>query len=304
VFGYSVIGLRIRRADGSGGPLQVDNVDGRGLDLGAQWQAFFRGERSDHVVRSRRYWRSHAAQPCAQPASAHRWIRLDVEYGPNGVPGRVLDTAAGRQTARVRSQDATVHRYRHLLVVPKGASAALLASEVIGRSHAFRGPLTAFVAALESSVPDVRAEFEYLADGEYWEEFLDHAAFVSATLSRQTAVPAYTSGGISGQSFAATMETTIKASARGARLPKALLRPLLHRSITPRDAFGVGFDPERTSLLLECRGQRRQISLDAGEPARLVYPLGDPDRLDQPSDTEFVGAAAAAMCRLLSAFPP
>ena len=47
MFGYSVVGLRVRRADGSGGPLQVDNVDGRGLDLGARWQAFFRSERSD-----------------------------------------------------------------------------------------------------------------------------------------------------------------------------------------------------------------------------------------------------------------
>ena len=133
MFGYSVVGLRVRRADGSGGPLQVDNVDGRGLDLGARWQAFFRSERSDHVVRSRRYWHSAAAQRCPQPAGSQRWIRLDVEYGPNGVPGRVLDTSAGRQTARVRSQDATVHRYRHLLAVPKGAAAAVLAAEVIGR---------------------------------------------------------------------------------------------------------------------------------------------------------------------------
>ena len=50
------------------------------------------------------------------------------------------------------------------------------------------------------------------------------------------------------------METTIKASGRGVRLPKALLRPLLERSISPRDAFGVSFDPERTSLLLESPG--------------------------------------------------
>ncbi len=303
VFGYSVVGLRILRADGSGGPLQVDNVDGRGLDLGAQWQSFFRRERSDHVVRSRRYWRSISAQPGTQPGGAYCWIRLDVEYGPNGVPGRVLDTSGGRQTARVRAQDATVHRYRHVLVVPKGASAALLAAEVIGRSHAFRGPLAAFVADLESSAPDVRIECEYLADGEYWEEFLAQAAFVSATLSRQTAMPAYASGGLSGQSVAATIETTIKASGRGARLPKALLRPLLDRSISPRDAFGVGFDPERTSLLLECRGQRRQVYLEAAEPVRLVYPLGDPDRADQPSDAEFISSASAAMSRLLKAFP-
>jgi hypothetical protein len=303
VFGYSVVGLRVRRADGSGGPLQVDNLDGRGLDLGARWQSFFHSERSDHVVRSRRYWHSAAAQPCPQPAGSQRWVRLDVEYGPNGVPGRVLDTSAGRQTARVRSQDATVHRYRHLLAVPKGTAAAVLAAEVIGRSHAFRGPLRAFVADLESSVPDVRVEFEYLADGEYWEGFLEQAALVSATLSRQTAIPAYASSGISGQSVAATMETTIKASGRGVRLPKALLRPLLNRAVSPREAFGVSFDPDRTSLLLERGGQRRQVYLDASEPARLVYPLGDPERRDQPADPEFVGAAAATMSRLLKAFP-
>ncbi len=302
MFGYSVVGLRVRRADGSGGPLQVDNVDGRGLDLGAQWQAFFHGERSDHVVRTRRYWRSSAARRCSQPASPHRWIRIDVEYGPNGVPGRVLDTAVGVPTARVRLQDATVHRYRHLLAVPRGGTAALLAAEVIGRSHAFRGPISAFVAHLESSVPDVRVAFEYLADGEYWDQFLTQASLVSATLTRQTALPAYASGGISGQSSAATMETTIKATGRGMRLPKALLRPLLERSITPRDAFGVGFDPERASLLLERHGQRRQVYLDTAEPARLSYPLGDPERADQPADAEFVGAAAATMSRLLQRF--
>ena len=73
----------------------------------------------------------------------------------------------------------------------------------------------------------MRIEFEYLADGEYWEGFLEQAVLVSATLSRQTAVPAYASGGISGQSVAATMETTIKAPGGGVRLPKALVRPLL-----------------------------------------------------------------------------
>jgi hypothetical protein len=179
----------------------------------------------------------------------------------------------------------------------------LLACEVIGRSHAFRGPLTAFAADLESRLPDVRVEFEYLADGEYWEGFLEQAELVSATLSRQTALPSYAGGGISGQAVAASMETTVKASGRGVRLPKALLRRLLNRSISPRDAFGVGFDPDRTSLLLESRGQRRQIYLDGGEPARLVYPLGNPDRPDQPADAEFVGAAATTMSRLLKAFP-
>ena len=179
----------------------------------------------------------------------------------------------------------------------------MLAAEVIGRSHAFRGPLSAFVADLESSVPDVRVEFEYLADGEYWEGFLEQAVLVSATLSRQSAIPAYASGGISGQSVAATMETTIKASGRGVRLPKALVRPLLSRVISPREAFGVSFDPERTSLLLESGGQRRQLYLDAAEPARLVYPLGDPERRDQPADPEFVSAASATMSRLLKAFP-
>lgn len=294
--------MRVRRADGSGGPLQVDNVDGRGLDLGQQWQAFFRDELSDHLVRTRRYWRSSPARPCSPPSGPHRWIGLDVEYGPNGIPGRVLDTSAGQATARVRPQDATVHRYRHLLAIPVAGTAALLAAEVIGRSHAFRGPVTAFVAHLESSVPDVRVEFEYLADGEYWDEFLTQAVLVSATLTRQAAIPAYASGSISGQSVAATLETTIKASGRGVRLPKALLRPLLERSVTPRDAFGVSFDPERTSLLLECRRQRRQIYLDAAEPARLVYPLGDPDRASQPEDPEFVSAAAATIARLLKRF--
>ncbi|HEX4017456.1 MAG TPA: hypothetical protein VHX15_12045, partial [Frankiaceae bacterium] len=275
MYGYSVVGLRVRRADGSGGPLQIDNVDGRGLDLGAQWQAFFRDERSDHLVRSRRYWRSSPVRRSVQPSSPHRWLRLDVEYGPNGIPGRVLDTAAGRPTASVRPQDATVHRYRHLLAVPRAGTAALLAAEVIGRSHAFRGPVSAFTAHLEQAITDVRVESEYLADGEYWDEFLERAALVSATLTRQSAIPAYSSGSISGQSVQATIETTIKATARGARLPKALLRPLLARSVSPRDAFGVSFHPERTSLLLECRGQRRQVYLDASEPARLVYPLGD-----------------------------
>jgi len=125
---------------------------------------------------------------------------------------------------------------------------------------------------------------------------------VSATLTRQAAIPAYASGSISGQSVAAIMETAIKASGRGMRLPKALLRPLLERSVSPRDAFGVGFDPERTSLLLECRGRRRQIYLDAAEPARLVYPLGEPDRASQPEDAEFVAAAAATITRLLARF--
>jgi hypothetical protein len=303
VYGYSVVGLRVRRADGSGGPLQVDNLDGRGLDLGARWQAFFHDEQSDHVVRTRRYWRSTPARRCPQPSSPHRWIRLDVEYGPNGIPGRVLDTAAGQPTARVRPQDATVHRYRHLLAVPAAGTAVLLAAEVIGRSHAFRGPVKAFVAHLESVLPDVQVEFEYLADGEYWDDFLTQAVLVSATLTRQTAIPAYASGSISGQSVAATVETTIKASGRGVRLPKGLLRPLLERSVSPRDAFGVSFDPERTSLLLECRGQRRQIYLDAAEPARLVYPLGDPGRASQPEDAEFVAAAAATLTRLLTRFP-
>jgi hypothetical protein len=302
VYGYSVVGLRVRRADGSGGPLQVDNVDGRGLDLGALWQRCFHDECCDHVVRTRRYWRSSPARRCSQPSSPHRWIRLDVEYGPNGIPGRVLDTSAGQVTARVRPQDATVHRYRHLLAIPAAGTAALLAAEVIGRSPAFRGPVNAFVAHLESTVPDVQVEFEYLADGEYWDEFLTQAVLVSATLTRQAAIPAYASGSISGQSVAATMETTIKASGRGMRLPKALLRPLLERSVSPRDVFGVGFDPERTSLLLECRGQRRQIYLDAAEPGRLVYPLGDPDRASQPEDAEFVAAAAATITRLLARF--
>ena len=302
MYGYSVIGLRVRRADGSGGPLQIDNVDGRGLDLGTLWQAFFRDECSDHLVRTRRYWRSSPARRCSQTSSPARWVRLDVEYGPNGVPGRVLDTSAGQATASVRPQDATVHRYRHLLAVAPAGTAALLAAEVIGRSHAFRGPVNAFVAHLGSTVPDVQVEFEYLADGEYWDEFLTHAVLVSATLTRQSAIPAYVSGGISGQSVAATVETTIKAAGRGMRLPKALLRPLLERSVSPRDAFGVGFDPERTSLLLECRGQRRQVYLDIAEPARLVYPLGDPDRASQPADAEFMAAAAATVGRLLSRF--
>ena len=303
MYGYSVVGLRVRRADGSGSPLQIDNVDGRGLDLGEQWQAFFGAERSDHLVRTRRYWRSSPSRQCAQPSGPHRWLRLDVEYGPNGIPGRVLDTSAGRPTARVRPQDATVHRYRHLLAVPPGGSAALLAVEVIGRSHAFRGPVSGFGAHLERAVPDVRVQFEYLADGEYWDEFLAQAALVSATLTRQAALPAYSSGSLSGQSVAATVETTIKASGRGVRLPKALLRPLLERSVTPRDAFGVGFDPERTSLLLECRGQRRQVYLDAAEPLRLVYPLGEPARASQPDDGEFVAEAAATLTRLLGRFP-
>jgi hypothetical protein len=303
VYGYSVIGLRVRRADGSGGPLQIDNVDGRGLDLGAQWQAFFRDERSDHVVRTRRYWRSAPVRRASQPSSPHRWFRLDVEYGPNGIPGRVLDTSAGQPTARVRPQDATVHRYRHLLAIPKAGTVALLAGEVIGRSPAFRGPVNAFVAHLESSVPDIEVHFEYLADGEFWDGFLAEAALVSATLTRQSAIPAYSSGSISGQSVAATMETTVKASGRGKRLPKALLRPLLERAISPRDAFGVGFDPERTSLLLECRGQRRQIYLDTAEPGHLVYPLGDPARAGQPDHTEFISEAAATLTRLLKRFP-
>jgi hypothetical protein len=302
VYGYSVVGLRVRRADGGAGPLQVDNLDGRGLDLGARWQAFFRGEQSDHVVRSRRYWRSSPARRCSQPSSPHRWIRLDIEYGPNGIPGRVLDTSAGQPTARVRPQDATVYRYRHLLAVPKAGTAVLLAAEVIGRSHAFRGPVNAFVAHLESCLPEVRVEFEYLADGEYWDEFLAQAVLVSATLTRQSAIPAYASGGVSGQSVAATLETTIKATGRGLRLPKALLRPLVERTVSPRDAFGVGFDPERTSLLLECRGQRRQVYLDAAEPVRLVYPLGDPARADQPGEGEFVSAAADTINRLLARF--
>ncbi len=302
MYGYSVIGLRVRRADGCGGPLQVDNVDGRGLDLGAQWQTFFRDERSDHVVRTRRYWRSSPARRSIQPPSPHRWIRLDVEYGPNGIPGRVLDTSAGMPTARVRPQDATVHRYRHLLAIPTAGTAALLAAEVVGRSPAFRGPVGAFAAEWERAVPGVRVEFEYLADGEYWEGFLAEAVLVSASLTRQAALPAYSSGSLSGQSVAATVETTIKASGRGMRLPKALLRPLLERVVSPRDAFGVSFDPERTSLLLECRGQRRQVYLDATEPMHLVYPLGDPGRVTQPDDAEFLGEAAATITRLLKRF--
>jgi hypothetical protein len=302
VFGYSVVGLRVRRADASGGPLQVDNLDGHGLDLGTQWMECFRGERSARVSRSRRYWRSAGVQPCPQARRHGQWLRLDVEYGVNGVPGRVLDTAAGLPTAQVRLQDATVHRYRHLLAVPRGGSAALLAAEVIGRSHAFRGPVTTFEAHLGTVLPDVRLEFEYLADGEYWHGFLTEAALVSATLSRQSAVPRYASGGISGQSIAATIETTIKAAGRGARLPQALIRPLLERSVSPREVFGVGFDPERVSLLLEHGGRRRQVYLDAAEPARLVYPLGDPERGDQPTDGEFTAAAAGTISRLLKAF--
>lgn len=302
MFGYSVVGLRVRRVDASGGPLQVDNVDGHGLDLGAQWLECFRGERSARVVRSRRYWRSAGVQPCPQARQRGQWLRLDVEYGINGVPGRVLDTDAGVPTAQVRQQDATVHRYRHLLAVPRGGSAALLAAEVIGRSHAFRGPVSVFTAHLETVLPDVRVESEYLADGEYWSEFLAEAALVSATLSRQSAIPRYASSGISGQSIAATMETTIKAAGRGARLPHALIRPLLERAVSAREVFGVGFDPERVSLLLEHSGRRRQVWLDAAQPARLVYPLGDPERPDQPSDAEFTAAAAATMSRLLKAF--
>jgi len=225
-----------------------------------------------------------------------------VEYGPNGIPGRVLDTSAGQATAQVRPQDATVHRFRHLLAIPAAGTAALLAAEVIGRSHAFRGPVNAFASHLTQAAPDVAVQFEYLADGEYWDGFLAQAALLSATLTRQAAIPAYSSGGISGQSVAASIETTIKASGRGVRLPKALLRPLLERSISPRDAFGVGFDPERTSLLLECRGQRRQVYLDAAEPVRLVYPLGDPGRASQPDDAEFVADAAATIARLLKRF--
>jgi hypothetical protein len=160
----------------------------------------------------------------------------------------------------------------------------------------------AFAAHLQSAAPDVRVEFEYLADGEYWEGFLAEAVLVSASLTRQAAIPAYSSGSISGQSVAATMETTFRASGRGMRLPKALLRPLLERTVSPRDAFGVGFDPERTSLLLECRGQRRQIYLDAAEPVHLVYPLGDPGRVSQPDDAEFLSAAAATISRLLKRF--
>jgi hypothetical protein len=303
VYGYNVVAIRVERTSGGTGPLQIDNLDGQGYDLLAEWQSFFRTTRSDHVVRARRYWQTIPARRHAQPGSPHTWGRLDVEYGPNGIPGRVFDTAGNRATATVRPQDATVHRFRHLLARPRGGAAALLAAEVIGRSRAFKGPVDAFRRHLETAHADLRVEFEYLADGDYWEEFLARASLISATLTRQTSIPGYTSGGASGQSIAATMQTTIKATGRGLRLPSALLRPLLERRLSPRQAFGVSFDPERTSLLLESEGQRRQVYLEAGEPANLVYPIGDPDRRDQPPDGEFFSAASETLGRLLSRFP-
>lgn len=301
MFGYHVVAIHVQRDGVTGSPLQIDNLDGQGLDLAAQWRAFFAAPRSEHLVRTRRYWQVAAARRHAA-AGPDAWLRLDIEYGANGVSGRVFDTTAGRPTAMVRSRDATVHRYRHLLLRPVGGSAALLAAEVIGRGRAFKGPVDAFRRHLEAAHPGLRLTFEYLADGEFWEQFLEGATLVSATLTRQTSIPAYTSGSSSGASVEATMEMKLKASGRGLRLPSALVRPLLYRTISARDAFGVSFDPERLSLLLESEGQRRQIYLDRGEPADLVYPVGDPDRPDQPSEAEFVGAASETLGRLLTRF--
>ncbi len=303
MYGYNIVAIRAERRDGVGGPLQIDNLDGQGLDLAAEWSAFFRQARSDHVVRVRRYWQSAPAVAHSAPRSPHRWHRLDVEYGPNGIPGRVFDTEAGQATAVVRAQDATIHRYRHLLIRPVGGTAGLLAVEVIGRSRAFRGPTDAFRKHLEAEHPDLRLSFDYLADGDFWEQFLAGASFVSATLSRQGSIPPYTRGGASGRSTAATWETTVKAAGRGGRLPAGLVRPLIERRVSPREAFGVSFDPERTSLLLEAEGQRRRVYLDSGEVADLVYPLGELDRRTQPPDSEFVAAATATCERLLRSFP-
>jgi hypothetical protein len=302
VYGFDMIAIRVKVKDGGSGPQQIDNLDGRGLDFQVEWRAFFQTLQADHMVRARRYWQTTPSRAHRAPGSSAGWTRLDVEYGPNGIPGRVFDTDEGRATATVRPQDATVHRYRHLLARPRGGTAALLAAEVVGRSRAHRGPTDAFRKHFETCHTDFKVDFEYIADGEYWEEFLEAASLVSVTLTRQTSIPGYLDGDVSGQTLAANIETTIKAAGRGHRLPASVVRPLLERRVNPRDAFGVQFDPDRTCLQLEASGQTRRVYLEADETPSLVYPIGDPDRPDQPADGEFVAAATETTERLLAGF--
>ncbi len=301
MYGYSVTAVRVVRTGAEDAPLQVDNLDGRGLDLTSEWRRFFSQPQEDHQIRIRRYWQSSA---CGRPINREGvpWIHLEVEYGPNGIPGRVLDTVSGRQTAPVRVQDATVHNYRHVLTRPTGGTAALLAGEQIGRSRAQAGPLDAFRKHFEASQHGLRLSFESVTDGEYWQQFLANAALLSATLTRQASAPSYLSLSSSGQQQLAKYETTVKPAGRGARWPASVLPPLFRGAVQPGEVFGVGFEPDQTSLVLLANGQRRTIVLNADEPPSFTYPVGNLDRSDQPGGQEFFLAAEGTLDRLLPSF--
>jgi hypothetical protein len=260
MYGYNVVAVRVDRKDGSGGPQQVDNVDGRGGDLHQIWRAYFDTEPRDHVTKTRRYWQAARTGNHAMPGSSAAWSVLDLEYGPSGIPGRVVDTSNGRQRAAVRPRDAALHRYRHLVARPGGGSALLVGAEVIGRSRAVRGPLAAFQKDFEINHSGLRLEFDYVTDGEYWQEFLAKSSMVSATLTRQSAAPAYLSRTISGADELAVWETTIKPVGRGRRWASTVVPALLNGQVSPRDAFGIEFQPDRTAILLEADGQRRRSS--------------------------------------------
>lgn len=303
MYGYIVLGITVTPNNAFGSPAQIDSLNGATLDFADEWRRYFGARPNGTDLRTRRYWDSEPTKRHLEPGSPHRWSRLYVRYGPTGIPGDVVDTTVGTSTAAVGVDDATTHNYRHLLLRPTGGRVAMLAAEVIGRGRAASRIIDAFRKDFEQAHPQYNVEYETLADGEYWDSFLENADFIAMNVTRHRPVAGYFDADGDGAETIVEVKSTIQAAGRGARLRRGWLRPLLSRDVTVQDVFGLDFEPERASVVLESEGQRKTIVLDAGEDPAFVYPLGDDDRRDRPSNTEFFEAAVATMTRLLASYP-
>jgi hypothetical protein len=297
------MGITVTPRMGDSGPAQIDSIDGSRLDFAREWTRYFSSGPSNTDIRARRYWDTADLQRHREPGSPHYWTRLEVRYGPTGVPGDVVDTTIGRSTAAVGVDDATTHNYRHLLLRPKGARIALLAAEVIGRSRPVSKLLAAVRDDFQSQHPDFWVDYEVLADGQYWASFLENADLVALNVTRHREIPGYLDTDGDGATLVATMKTRIEAAGRGRRLPRQLIPGLLNRDVSPEQAFGLDFVPDTVSLVLEADGTQKTIVLDAGEQPVFVYPIGQEDRRDRPPTREFLDEVQPTLLRLLATFP-
>jgi len=303
MYGYLVMGITVTPRMGGSGPAQIDSIDGSRLDFAAEWRRYFSSRQSAVDFRMRRYWDTASIRPHRVPSSPHSWSVLEVRYGPTGIPGDVINTIAGQSTSIVGVDDATTHNYRNVLLRPRGARVALLAAEVIGRSRPVSKLLAAFRADFQSQHPDYDVDHETLADGQYWESFLENAEFVALNVTRQQPIPGYFDADGSGANIVATIKTRIEAAGRGRRLPRQLIPGLLYRDVRPEQAFGLDFEPESVSLVLEADGTQKTIELATGEQPVFVYPIGREDRRDRPTTQEFLHETTQTLVRLLDTFP-
>ncbi len=295
VYGYAVLRLRVIA---HGAALVADNLDGNGLSLSGEWDAFNATAPHDADIGARRYWEvtTRAAHtPGAGIGGA--WFTSTVDYGPYGLRGRVRDTKGKKSARPVYVDDATVYPHRHLVHVPADTKGALIASEVMGRSRVYRRLLEAFAIWFDQRHAGATLEWSVMADDEFREEFLDAASLLAVTVKQQVSVPGYSDANGSGDTVVARVTTKIEPAGWGERFPGKWIKPLLEGDTTPQAAFALDFEPVEVVIVL-AKGQKRTIHLDAGGDPLLLYPLGAPRRRDRPSADEFFGDAQATLVRL------